>query len=70
MHEMRQPSAAKNSAYNRETKASLQNPHRPVHLGDSTSALNCLSVLLILEMTVNIAFGPVEHKYNADYTDT
>lgn len=62
MYEMRQPSAAENSAYNGETKASLQIHIGGfcIHLGDS--ALNCLSVLLILEMTVDIAFGPVEHK--------
>lgn len=43
---------------------SLQNPHRPVHFGDSTLALNCLPLLATQEVTVNIAFVPVECKYN------
>ena len=47
---------------------SLETPQRPVHLGDSTAALNCLPVLAIPEMTVNTAFVPVELKYNTDCT--
>lgn len=39
MREERQPSGAHNFVYNGETMDSLQNAHRPVHLGDSTLAL-------------------------------
>lgn len=66
MHEKWQLSAAHNPVYNGETMDSLQNPHSPFrwfHFG-----FNYLPVLAIPEMTVNIAFVPVEDKYNTDYT--
>lgn len=66
MHKKWQLSAAHNPVCNGETMDNLQNPHSPsrwFHIG-----FNYLPVLAIPEITVNIAFSPVEDKYNTDYT--